>query len=99
MIELPLVSLPDLPMATRKAPAKKAATKKAVKRTLDDVKDVTHAKARRASKAASLPIARIPEHLRREAWEPSGFTWSCPERSPSTTTAVGKTGCATTGPW
>ncbi|WP_301655376.1 MULTISPECIES: hypothetical protein [Stenotrophomonas maltophilia group] len=28
-------------MATRKAPAKKAATKKAVKRTLDDVKDVT----------------------------------------------------------
>ncbi|MBH1655391.1 hypothetical protein FLFIOBJN_01335 [Stenotrophomonas maltophilia] len=63
MMELPLVSLPDLPMATRKAPAKKAATKKAVKRTLDDVKDVTHAKPRRASKAASLPIARIPEHL------------------------------------
>ncbi|HEJ3581746.1 MULTISPECIES: hypothetical protein [Stenotrophomonas] len=50
-------------MATRKAPAKKAATKKAVKRTLDDVKDVTHAKPRRASKAASVPIARIPEHL------------------------------------
>lgn len=63
MMELPLVSLPDLPMATRKAPAKKAATKKAVKRTLDDVKDVTHAKPRRASKAASVPIARIPEHL------------------------------------
>jgi hypothetical protein len=63
MMELPLVSLPDLPMATRKAPAKKAATKKAVKRTLDDVKDVTHAKPRRASKAGSLPIARIPEHL------------------------------------
>ncbi len=63
MMELPLVSLPDLPMATRKAPAKKAATKKAVKRTLDDVKDVTHAKLRRASKAASVPIARIPEHL------------------------------------
>ena len=63
MMELPLVSLPDLPMATRKAPAKKAAKKKAVKRTLDDVKDVTHAKPRRASKAASLPIARIPEHL------------------------------------
>ncbi|WP_241696408.1 hypothetical protein [Stenotrophomonas sp. SAM-B] len=50
-------------MATGKAPAKKAATKKAVKRTLDDVKDVTHAKARRNSKAATLPIARIPEHL------------------------------------
>lgn len=63
MMEPPLVSLPDLPMATRKAPAKKAATKKAVKRTLDDVKDVTHAKPRRASKAASVPIARIPEHL------------------------------------
>lgn len=63
MMELPLVSLPDLPMATRKAPAKKAATKKAVKRTLDDVKDVTHAKPRRASKSASVPIARIPEHL------------------------------------
>lgn len=63
MMELPLVSLPDLPMATRKAPAKKAATKKAVKRTLDDVKDVTHAKPRLASKAASVPIARIPEHL------------------------------------
>ncbi|HGM5918180.1 TPA: hypothetical protein ACKP5X_000427 [Stenotrophomonas maltophilia] len=63
MMELPLVSLPDLPMATRKASAKKAATKKAVKRTLDDVKDVTHAKPRRASKAASLPITRIPEHL------------------------------------
>lgn len=63
MMELPLVSLPDLPMATRKAPAKKAATKKAVKRTLDDIKDVTHAKARRTSKAAGLPIARIPEHL------------------------------------
>lgn len=63
MMELPLLSLPDLPMATRKAPAKKAATKKAVKRTLDDVKDVTHAKPRRASKAASVPIARIPEHL------------------------------------
>ena len=38
MMELPLVSLPDLPMATRKAPAKKAAKKKAVKRTLDDVR-------------------------------------------------------------
>lgn len=63
MMELTLVSLPDLSMATRKAPAKKAATKKAVKRTLDDVKDVTHAKPRRASKAASVPIARIPEHL------------------------------------
>ena len=63
MMEFPLASLPDLPMATRKAPAKKAATKKAVKRTLDDVKDVTHAKPRRASKAASVPIARIPEHL------------------------------------
>ncbi|WP_337055110.1 hypothetical protein [Pseudoxanthomonas sp. USHLN014] len=63
MMELPLVSLPDLPMATRKAPAKKAATKKAVKRTLDDVKDVTHAKPGRASKAAGVPIARIPEHL------------------------------------
>ncbi|PZP87836.1 MAG: hypothetical protein DI592_02825 [Stenotrophomonas maltophilia] len=63
MMELPLVSLPDLPMATRKAPAKKAATKKAVKRTLDDVKDVTHAKPRRASKADTSTVARIPEHL------------------------------------
>ncbi|AVO32718.1 TPA: hypothetical protein UM365_000096 [Stenotrophomonas maltophilia] len=62
-MELPLVSLPDLPMATRKAPAKKAATKKAVKRTLDDVKDVTHAKPRRASKADTSTVARIPEHL------------------------------------
>ncbi|HFF6214811.1 MULTISPECIES: hypothetical protein [Stenotrophomonas] len=50
-------------MATRKAPAKKAATKKAVKRTLDDVKDVTHAKPRRASKADTSTVARIPEHL------------------------------------
>ncbi|AYZ72512.1 hypothetical protein EGY09_11905 [Stenotrophomonas maltophilia] len=68
MMELPLVSLPDPLMATRKAPAKKAATKKAAakkaaKRTLDDVKDATHTKPRRASKADSLPVARIPEHL------------------------------------
>lgn len=63
MMELPLVSLPDPLMATRKAPAKKAATKKAVKRTLDDVKDVTHAKPRRASKADTSTVARIPEHL------------------------------------
>lgn len=63
MMDLPLVSLPDLPMATRKAPTKKAATKKTAKRTLDDVKNVTHAKPSRMTTKAEPAIERIPEHI------------------------------------
>ncbi len=63
MMDLPLVSLPDLPMATRKAPAKKAATKKASKRSLDDVKNVTHTKPSRQSTKPEPSIGRIPEHI------------------------------------
>lgn len=62
MMDLPSVSLPDLPMATRKAPAKKA-TKKTAKRTLDDVKNVTHGKTSRASKKAEPAIGSIPDHI------------------------------------
>ncbi len=63
MMDLPLVSLPDLPMATRKAPVKKATTKKASKRSLDDVKNVTHTKASRQSTKAEPAIGHIPEHI------------------------------------
>lgn len=63
MMDLPLVSLPDLPMATRKAPAKKAATKKASKRSLDDVKNVTHTKPSQMTTKAEPAIGRIPEHI------------------------------------
>ena len=63
MMDLPLVSLPDLPMATRKAPAKKAVTKKTAKRTLDDVKNVTHTKPSRMTTKAEPAIGRIPEHV------------------------------------
>lgn len=63
MMDLPLVSLPDLPMATRKAPAKKAVTKKTAKRTLDDVKNVIHTKPPRMTTKAEPAIGRIPEHI------------------------------------
>lgn len=58
MIELPPIPVLDLPMATRKAAAKKTA-----KRTLDDVKDVTHTKSTRSSTAAEPAIESIPDHI------------------------------------
>ena len=63
MMDLPLVSLPDLPMATRKPTAKKTVTKKTAKRTLDDVKNVTHTKPSRMTTKAEPAIGRIPEHI------------------------------------
>ncbi len=59
MIELPPIPVLDLPMATRKA----AAAKKTAKRTLDDVKDVTHTKSSRSSTAAVPAIGSIPDHI------------------------------------
>lgn len=58
MIELPPIPVLDLPMATRKAAAKKTA-----KRTLDDVKDVTHTKSSRKSTATESAIGSIPDHI------------------------------------
>lgn len=58
MIELPPIPVLELPMATRKAAAKKTA-----KRTLDDVKDVTHTKSSRSSTAAVPVIGSIPDHI------------------------------------
>lgn len=58
MIELPPIPVLDLPMATRKAAAKKTA-----KRTLDDVKDVTHTKSSRKSTATEPAIGSIPDHI------------------------------------
>ncbi|NCT86893.1 hypothetical protein GXB84_06055 [Stenotrophomonas acidaminiphila] len=58
MIKLPPIPVLDLPMATRNAAAKKTA-----KRTLDDVKDVTHTKSSRSSTAAEPAIGSIPDHI------------------------------------